>query len=51
MSFEIFRDCAGHWCARRQDGLVCGIFRKRADAERFARRECTQVGAVLAFRS
>lgn len=39
MSFDIFRDNAGHWCARRCDGLVCGIFRERRDAERFARRE------------
>jgi hypothetical protein len=40
MSFEIFHDSAGHWCARRCDGLVCGTFRERRDAERFARREC-----------
>ena len=30
--FEIFRDAAGYWCARRKDGLVCGTFRERADA-------------------
>jgi len=39
MSFEIFRDSAGYWCARRRDGLVCGTFRERVDAVRFARRE------------
>jgi hypothetical protein len=37
--FEIFRDDGGHWCARRQDGLVGGVFRDRAEAERFARME------------
>ena len=37
--FEIFRDGSGHWCARRQDGLVGGVFRDRAEAERFARLE------------
>ena len=36
--FEIFPE-GGHWCARRSDGLVCGLFRNRADAERFARLE------------
>ena len=37
--FEIFRDAAGAWCARRLDGLVVGLFRDRAEAERFARME------------
>jgi hypothetical protein len=37
--FEIFRDGGGHWCARRSDGLVGGVFRDRAEAERFARME------------
>jgi len=36
--FEIFPE-GGHWCARRSDGLVCGLFRDRAEAERFARLE------------
>ena len=36
--FEIFLE-GGHWCARRSDGLVCGLFRERAAAERFARTE------------
>jgi hypothetical protein len=36
--FEIFRE-SGHWCARRSDGLVGGVFRDRAEAERFARME------------
>jgi hypothetical protein len=44
MHFEIFRDRAGQWCARRQDGLVCGIFRERTDAECFARREMNAAG-------
>jgi len=39
MKFDIFRDGVGHWRARRKDGLVCGIFRERRDAERFVRRE------------
>jgi hypothetical protein len=47
MSFEIFRDGAGHWCARRSDGQVCGTFRERRDAERFARRECGGTGLVV----
>jgi hypothetical protein len=37
--FEIFRDPDGSWCARRMDGLVGGVFRDRAGAERFARSE------------
>ena len=37
--FEIFRDSDGHWCAQRSDGLVGGVFRDRAEAERFARME------------
>ena len=37
--FDIFRDAQGRWCARRRDGLVGGIFRDRAEAERFARME------------
>jgi hypothetical protein len=37
--FEIFRDAQGNWWARRRDGLVGGIFRDRAEAERFARLE------------
>ena len=47
MRFEIFRDPTGRWCARRQDGLVSGIFRERLDALRFARRECGQGGLVV----
>ena len=45
--FEIFRDAAGYWCARRKDGLVCGVFRERADAERFARRESGGVAKAV----
>jgi hypothetical protein len=40
VSFEIFPDRVGHWCARRLDGKVCGTFREQAQAVRFARREC-----------
>ena len=40
ISFEIFRDQIGHWCARRTDGMVCGTFFERDAAVRFARREC-----------
>lgn len=40
ISFRVFRDDAGHWCARRGDGLVFGLFREKAAALRFARREC-----------
>ena len=29
VSFEIFPDRIGHWCARRLDGKVCGTFRER----------------------
>jgi len=38
-AFEIFRDRAGHWCARRMDGLVFGLFVERDAAVRFARME------------
>ena len=38
--FEIFRNRIGRWCARRADGLVCGIFFERTAAVHFARREC-----------
>jgi hypothetical protein len=41
-TFEIFRDPIGHWCARRNDGKVCGTFFERDAAVRFARRECGQ---------
>jgi len=37
--FEIFTDRAGHWCARRSDGLVVGLFVDRASALRFVRLE------------
>jgi hypothetical protein len=40
VSFEIFPDPIGHWCARRLDGKVCGTFLERNQAVRFARREC-----------
>jgi hypothetical protein len=45
--FEIFRDGAGHWCARRLDGLVFGLFRERDAALRFARRECRGAGRLI----
>jgi hypothetical protein len=40
VSFEIFPDHIGHWCARRLDGKVCGTFLEKNQAVRFARREC-----------
>ena len=46
--FEIFRDQLGHWCARRADGLVFGLFVERDAAIRFARRECREA-PVLKF--
>lgn len=36
--FEVFCDQHGLWCARRIDGKVCGTFRERDVAMRFARR-------------
>jgi hypothetical protein len=52
MSFEIFRDKIGHWCARRTDGKVGGIFPERDAAVRFARRECRDESMlVLIMRS
>ncbi len=48
--FEIFPDAAGHWCARRIDGMVCGTFTDRHGAERFARRECLNTGCSVAIR-
>lgn len=38
-AFEIYRDGYGHWCARRSDGLVFGLFKERKAALRFARDE------------
>jgi len=46
-TFRIFRDDAGHWCARRGDGLVFGLFREKAAALTFARRECRGDGLVI----
>jgi hypothetical protein len=52
MSFEIFRDKIGHWCARRADGKVGGTFLERDAAVRFARRECRDASLlVLIMRS
>jgi hypothetical protein len=45
-AFEIFRDQAGHWCARRMDGLVFGLFVERDAAIRFARMECYGAAAL-----
>ena len=47
MTFEIFRDRIGHWCARRADGKVCGTFFEREAAVRFARRECANMAAPV----
>ena len=38
MSFEIFRDKIGHWCARRTDGKVGGTFLERDDEQKPLRR-------------
>ena len=37
--FEVFRDERNFWHARRDDGLVEGIFVDRVSAIRFAKRE------------
>ena len=37
--FALFRDGHGHWCARRLDGLVAGVFVDCETAMRFVRRE------------
>ena len=49
-AFEIFRDHAGHWCARRMDGLVFGLFVERDAAVRFARLECCGAPALKFIR-
>ena len=52
VTFEIFRDKIGHWCARRTDGKVGGTFLERDAAVRFARRECRDESMlVLIMRS
>ncbi len=48
LSFELFRDRNGHWCARRADGRVCGTFFERDAAIRFARRESEGASLVVA---
>ena len=45
--FEIFRDGRGRWRARRQDGLVDGLFVDQLSAVRFARRECPHGGILI----
>jgi hypothetical protein len=47
VTFELFRDQAGHWCARRADGRVGGTFFERDAAVRFARRECRDGSALI----
>ena len=50
--FEIFRDRVGHWCARRNDGMVFGTFVERDAAVHFARRECRDASLLtLIFRA
>ena len=46
--FEITCDRAGHWHARRGDGLVEGTFLDHQSAQRFARRE-SMAKMALAF--
>jgi hypothetical protein len=43
--FEVFQDRKGRWRARRNDGLVDGLFVDQLSAIRFARRE-NPAGAV-----
>jgi hypothetical protein len=38
-SFQVFPDGRGHWCARKSDGMVEGIFFNRDAALRFAHNE------------
>jgi hypothetical protein len=40
-SFRISTDNRGHWCARKNDGMVAGTFFSHDAAIRFARRECS----------
>jgi len=35
----VFRCSNGQWCARRADGLVCGLFIDEISATSFAKRE------------
>lgn len=46
-TFEIFQNQLGRWYAKRVDGMVLGIFFKREDALRFARRECDGMASPL----
>ena len=39
VTFRIYRDQAGRWCARKGDGLVAGTFFDHEAALRFAKRE------------
>lgn len=45
-SFRIFPDDRGHWCARKSDGMVVGIFFNRDAAIRFAHNESTAAPAL-----
>jgi hypothetical protein len=45
-SFQIFPDGRGHWCARKSDGMVEGIFFNRDAALRFAHNESAAAPAV-----
>ncbi len=44
--FQIFQNQLGRWYALRSDGMVLGIFFKREDAVRFARRETDEANAL-----
>jgi hypothetical protein len=45
-SFRIFPDGRGHWCARKSDGMVAGVFFNRDAALRFADNESTATPAL-----
>jgi hypothetical protein len=44
--FTIYPVGATEWCARRADGLVCGVFVNQACALLFAKREMRNRGAI-----
>ena len=47
LTFHIFQNKIGRWCALSDDGMVLGIFFKRDAAVRFARDESDQVPPLM----